>query len=154
MATLTLTAEPGFTDIPGTSFAAGAAVSDATMRSLNATAKFAVVRTEEFWGYYQHSEYIALPVSPADGYEYTREELIYVPSLWWSGAGPGSLDGTQARPLRGATSGPGLLLQVGYDVDQGTGLVSCDASYYVPGGTQTNTHDGILMVVTIAKRLR
>jgi len=44
--------------------------------------KFAAVRTEEFWGYYKNGETVALPVSPADGYAYAREELRYVWSIF------------------------------------------------------------------------
>jgi len=155
MATLTLTSQPGFAEVPEFSFDAGNPATAANMKSLNAAAKFAAVRTEEFWGYYKNGEVIQLPVSMADGYAYAREELRYSWSVWWTGAAPGSaLNGTQATPSRGATGGPGHLLQLGFNVGQGTGVVTCDVSYHQDGGAQTDTNDGILMVITHAKRQR
>jgi len=153
--TLTLTSQPGFTEIPDSAFDAGNPVTAANMKAMNAAAKFSAVRTEEFWGFYKHGETIQLPTSPADGYEYAREELRYTWSIYWTGAPPGSaLNGTQTAPSRGATSGSGMLLQMGFHIDQATGAVTCDVSYYVANGSQTDTQDGILMVTTHAKRQR
>jgi hypothetical protein len=149
---ISLASIPGFTEVPDTSFAAGQPVTDSIMKSLNAASKFGVVRNEQFWGFYQHSEIVLLPTSPADGYVYSREELVYSWSVYWTGAGPGSLQGTQTTPSRGATSGPGTLLQAGYLVNPTTGEVICNASYW--NGQETDTHDGILMVITHAQRLR
>jgi len=155
MATLTLTSQPGFTEIADTAFDAGNAVTAANMKAINADAKFAAVRTEEFWGYYKHGETVALPISPADGYAYERAELRYTWSIYWTGAPPGSaLNGTQTPPSRGATGGAGHLLQMGFDIVQTTGVIECTVSYHKDGGEQTDPHDGILMVVTHAKRSR
>lgn len=150
---LELSTEPGFTEIVDSTFNAGNPVTDVTAKALNANAAFAAVRTEEFWGFYKHGETVQLPVSPADGYEYERAELRYVWSVYWTGAAPGSaLNGTQSVPSRGATGGQGTLLQMGFYVDQATGAVSCDVAYYKTA--QSDTHDGILVVTTIAKRDR
>ena len=153
--TLTLTSQPGFTEVPDSAFDAGSAVTAANMKAMNAAAKFAAVRTEEFYGFYKHGEVVGLPISPADGYEYEREELRYTWSLYWSGAPPGTaLNGTQEPPSRGANSGAGNLLSMGFHVDQATGAVTCDVLYYVANGSQASTTDGILMVTTHAKRQR
>jgi hypothetical protein len=149
---LTLGTIPGFSEIPDANFAAGAAASDVDMKALNADAKFGIVRNEQVWGYFKHGDTVPLPVSPADGYAYARNELRYTWSVYWTGAAVGTLAGTQATPTRGATSGQGTLLQVGYSVDQATGAVSCVASYFKT--SQTDTNDGILLVVTHAQRLR
>jgi hypothetical protein len=156
MATLTLTSQPGFTEVPDSAFDGGNAVTAANMKAINADAKFAAVRTEEFWGYYKHGETVALPISPADGYAYTRAELRYTWSIYWSGSPPGSaLNGTQTPPSRGVTSAPGLVLQFGANVDQATGVVECSMTYHKDGGeTSPDTHDGILMILTHAKRSR
>lgn len=152
---LTLTAQPGFSEIADSAFDAGNPATAANMKALNADAKFAAVRTEEFWGYYKHGETVQVPTSPADGYAYSQAELRYTWSVFWTGAPPGSaLNGTQVTPSRGATGGSGHLLQMGFFVDQATGLVSCDVSYHKDGGSQTDTHDGILVVTTLAKRSR
>ena len=155
MSTLTLTSQPGFSEVPDSAFDAGNPATAANLKSLNAASKFAAVRDEEFWGFYKHGETVQLPYSPADGYAYAREELRYTWSVYWTGAAAGSpLEGTQEAPTRGATGGPGQLLQTGCYVDQATGLVTCDVSYYRDGGAQTDTNDGILMVVAHAKRQR
>ncbi len=155
MATLVLTSQPGFAEVQDSAFDAGNPATAANMKSMNAAAKFAAVRTEEFWGFYKHGETVVLPISPADGYAYSREELLYTWSVFWTGAAPGSpLLGTQVVPGKGATGGPGHLLQMGFMVDQATGLVDCTVSYHKDGGAQTDTTDGILVVVTQAKRSR
>jgi len=155
MAELTLSSQPGFAEIPDSTFDAGNAASATTLKALNAAAKFGVVRNEEFWGFYKNGETVALPISEADGYAYSREELRYSWSIYWTGAPPSSaLAGTQTVPAQGATSGSGQLLEMGFYVDQATGLVSCKVDYYVTGGSQTSTEDGILLVITHAKRMR
>jgi hypothetical protein len=152
MASLTLASQPGFTAISNSNFDAGNVASDSDMKALNGDAQFAAVRNEQFWGFYKHGETVQLPTSTADGYVYTRAELVYVWSLYWSGSAPGALNGTQSAPARGATSGDGTVLQMGFQVDPATGLVACDVSYFKTA--QTNTHDGILMVTVHAQRNR
>jgi hypothetical protein len=149
---LTLSAQPGFTEIPDTTFAAGNAASSSAMTALNDDAKFAAVRNEQFFGYYRNGETVVLPVSPADGYEYSMSELRFSHSWYWTGSATGPCAGTQTPPPRGATSGSGLLLQLGADVNQATGLVSTMVSYYKTGEQDTN--DGILLVITHAQRNR
>ena len=119
---------------------------------LNAAAKFGVVRNEQFWGYYRNGETVGLPTSPADGYVYARNELVYTWSIYWTGAATGACNGTQVAPARGATSGSGTMLQVGALVDQATGVVTTNVSYYKTA--QTDTNDGILLVTVHAQRQR
>lgn len=155
MPTLTLSSQPGFAEVPDSAFDAGNAASAANLKALNAAAKFAAVRTEEFWGFYKHGETVQLPVSPADGYVYARDELRYTWSIYWTGAPPGgALNGTQGTPTRGSTSGGGHVLQMGFLVNQATGGVTCEVDYHVKDGAQTNTTDGILLVTVHAKRAR
>lgn len=149
---LTLSAQPGFTDLADSVFDNGNTISAADLKSLNADAKFAAVRNEQFWGFYRNGETVATPVSPADGYVYSRAELVYTWSVYWTGAATGALNGTQSTPGRGATSGGGTLLQMGFEVDQATGAVSCNVSYF--DGHQHDTNDGILMVMVHAQRDR
>jgi len=150
---LTLSSAPGFTDLPTSDFNAGNTASDTYMKALSENARFAAVRNEEFWGYYRNGEQVTLPTSPADGYVYSRAELLYVVlSVYWSGSAPNACNGTQSAPAKGATGGGGTLLQFGYDIDQASGNVSCQASYF--DGHQHDTNDGIVKVLTLAKRLR
>ncbi|HEX4311875.1 MAG TPA: hypothetical protein VHZ25_17730 [Acidobacteriaceae bacterium] len=149
---LSLSAQPGFTDIADSTWDNGNAITAPNVKALNANAQFGAVRNEQFWGFYRDSETVATPVSPADGYAYSRAELRYTWSIFWTGSASGALNGTQATPSRGARSGGGTLLEVGFNVDQATGGVACTVDYF--SGTQTNTHDGILMVTTHAQRDR
>lgn len=149
---LTLSAVPGFTDIADATYDAGSALSAAASKALNADAKFAAVRNEQFWGYYCHGETVGLPVSPADGYAYSRADLVYTWSIYWTGSAGGACNGTQTAPSRGATGGGGTLLQMGFDIDQATGAVACNVSYF--SGRQNDTNDGILLVMVHAQRDR
>jgi hypothetical protein len=154
VATLELSSEPGFTEIPENTYDAGNPITAATAKALNANAAFAAVRSEEFWGYYRHGETVALPISDADGYTYAREELRYVWSLYATSPSTGALNGTQDTPSLAAPSGAGTPLKMLFQVDQDSGAVSCAVNYYKNGGAETPTNDGILVVMTLAKRLR
>ncbi len=154
MPSLTLLTQPGFTDVPDSAFDAGQPASASNLKALNAAAKFAAVRNEQFWGFYKHGETVKLPLSPADGYQYAREELRYSWSIYWTGKANTPLEGTQTAPPGGATSGAGHVLQMNFLVDQTTGLVTCLVSYHKDGGAQTDTNDGILLVIVHAQRLR
>ena len=149
---LTLLTPPGFTEIPDANFAAGATASDTDLKALNADAKFAAVRNEQFWGFYKNGDTVALPVSPADGYTYGRTELVYSFSWWWTGSCPSVCAGTQTPPTKGATSGPGTVLQMWGEVNQATGVVTTQVSYYKT--SQTDTGDGVLLVIVHALRGR
>jgi len=154
-APMTLEAEPGFTEMLDAWLATGMPLTTAVVKALNAAIKFAAVRTEVFYGYYAIGETVPVPTSLIDGYNYSREELRYVWSVYWTASpGPGFVEGSIIAPTTGATSAAGTLLQFGYYVDQNTGDISGKTSYYTPGKSQSDTTDGILMVHTIAKRLR
>ena len=151
---LTLSSQPGFTQIPNSSFQTGSPVSASVMLALNAAAQFAAVRGEQFYGYYRNGETVSLPVSPADGYQYSRAELLYVPSWYCTASAPSALNGTTTAPTPGATSGAGTVLYTLCDVNESTGLVQTFVAYYKDGGAQSNTNDGILKVMTLALRNR
>ena len=152
MASLTLSSQPGFTDLAASLFDAGNTVSDTTAKALNDAARFAAVRNEQFWGFYRNGETVGLPTSPADGYTYARNELLYSWSFYWTGSAVAALLGTHSTPTRGATTGGGTLLQAGAFVDPATGAVSTNVSYFKTA--QVDTNDGILVVVTHAQRNR
>jgi len=151
---LTLSQQPGFTQIPATDFETGSPATPTDMQALNSSAQFAAVRCEQFWGYYRNGDTVQLPVSPADGYAYSRAELIYVFSWYATGGAGMACNGTQTPPTAGPNSGGGQVLSLNADVSNSTGLVSTLVAYYVTGGKQTNTNDGILKVTTIALRQR
>lgn len=155
MATLTLGAQPGFTEIADSTFDAGNAVSAATMKALNADAKFATVRQEIFEGYYHHGDTVILPTSAADGYTYARAELNYMWSIYAT-APPSSITAGQTTPPSLTTRGAaGQLLEIqGWVVDPTTGVVSLNTHYYVTNGAEGTTTDGVIKVTVIATRLK
>jgi hypothetical protein len=148
---LSLQTQPGFTEVPDSAFDAGNPVTSANLKALNAGAKFAAVRNEQFVAEYKHGETVTLPVSPVDGYQYTREELRYSWSVKYTASASRDASG---KLQGGPTGGPGHLLFMSFDVNQQTGLVSCVVAYHKDGGAQTNTNDGILTVITHAQRNR
>jgi hypothetical protein len=169
---LTLTKQSGFTQIAQAALTTGTALAAASIQGINENAKFAAVRSEEFYGFYSNGTTVLLPVSPADGYAYARDELSYEASLYWSGGtgrGPWSgnagannnavnfaIAGQTTPPFRGATGGSGQVIDISYSVNQATGVVTT-AVTYAKDGTLTTlsvTTDGILHVTTLARRLR
>jgi hypothetical protein len=153
---LRLSGQPGFTELPDTGLETNDSLPAAVLQGISEDAAFAAVRTEEFWGYYANGETVKLPMSPVDGYRYSRAECCYTWSIYWTGSATAPLEGTQVAPSRGPTSSGGHLLKIGGFIDQATGLVSCDEAYekeaMVP--VPEANHDGILLVITHAKRLR
>ncbi len=152
MASLTLPTAPGFTPIPPANFDAGNPATDSDLKALRANAEFAAVRNEQFWGYYRAGETVALPVSPADGYAYSRSECLYSWSIYSTGAAPADLAGTHTTPAPGGSTGSGEVLQMTALVNQASGAISMGVAYY--RSSQTNTVDGILLVITHAQRMR
>jgi len=108
---------------------------------------------EDFWGFYRNGETVQLPTSTADGYNYSREELLYTWEIYDTHPATGACNGTQTPPATGPQSAAGTILQMGFNVAQATGAVSCQVAYYATGGSQSNTGDGILLVHTLARRL-
>lgn len=151
---LTLQAMPGFSEILAAALGYGLPLTSAVLKALNGAVKFAAVRTEYFYGYYCDGDTVGLPTSFIDGYQYAREELRYIWSLYYSGAAAQACGGTLWPPATGTSGAPGQFLGGGYYIDQGTGTVSCVATYYKDSAQQTDERDGILMVHTIARRMR
>jgi hypothetical protein len=169
---LTLTKASAFSQVAQSALTTGTALAAASMQGINENAKFAAVRNEEFFGFCSNGATVPLPVSPADAYEYSRDELNYECSLYWSGGdNQGTWSGNQGAvnnapnyvlqwqatpPFRGATTGGGQLVGMAYSVNQATGVVSCAMTYMKDGllATTTTTTDGILFITVIARRLR
>ena len=152
MASLTLSASPGFTAIPPANFSAGNPATDVDLKALRSNAEFAAVRNEQVWGFYRNGETVALPVSPVDGYMYSRSECVYSWSIYSTGASPVDLAGTHTTPAPGGSTGSGEMLQMTALVDQASGAVSMGVGYFK--SSQANTADGILLVITHAQRMR
>jgi hypothetical protein len=134
---LTITGTTAFTDVDGAGLASGKKMNDKNMVEVNQSIKFAALRPEFFLTTQAHGTTVPLPTSPVDGYGYSRSELIYMAIRQDTAATAGSL---------------GSLLTLHGFVRQDTGAVVLNTFYFRQGGSQTNTNNGTLRVLTIALR--
>jgi hypothetical protein len=142
---LTLSAPPGFNDLSDSQLAANSPALGIQMAKVYENSVFSMVRTEVFSGIYANGDTVSLPVSPIDGYAYSRNELLYFWTIRNS-TDPSSL----------WISAKDSLFYCAWDVDQATGQVFCD-EWYRRSGTHadvTHTNDGKLQVWTVAQRQR
>lgn len=160
MAQLSFAVIPGFVDLPDSTLSADRPLTDYSVAKISNNAKFAAVRPETFYGWYKDGEMVQLPVSPVDGYVYARSELEYEVAAWCSRSPDPAAEtnGARAKPTRAiGNAGPGNLYLMDFWVeeknDPNPGLVHCLVSYYVQGGAETPTNDGLVKVRTIATRL-
>jgi len=153
MATLELTAQPAFAEVPDSSLASGAVLTAAIVAAMNENMQFGWVRTEDFWGFYSVGQTVALPVSGADGYVYSRAECVYLASIYWTSSAAAATIGTQYYPTKGPSTGPGWMQGMGQFVNQATGLVTT-LVIYDSGSLPSTSTDGIVLVITIARRKR
>ncbi|MDE2097879.1 MAG: hypothetical protein KGL39_11570 [Patescibacteria group bacterium] len=154
MSSLTLSGgPPTFTEVPDDDLDSGLIITAAIMQAINEAVCWAAVSCEDFWGYYQNGETVVTPTSPADGYAYSRQELLYTWEIWDTRPSTGALNGTQTTPTVGPQSGAGSILEMGFNVDQQSGDVACRVDYYQQGGSQSTTTDGVLLVHVLARRL-
>ncbi|HWR36364.1 MAG TPA: hypothetical protein VN622_10895 [Clostridia bacterium] len=141
----TLTNVPGFADLPDVLLDAEKFALGMNVARISGNAAFGMVRPEIFVGLYKDGEEVNLPISPIDGYAYSRNELLYAWGLY-SSVDAGS----------GWKSGNGDLWFAAWKVEQATGKVS-SVEYYrsSEGDVSANTaqtKDGVLVVFTIAQR--
>lgn len=140
---LTLSAPPGFADLSDSILAANSPALGIDLAKIYSNAAFGMVRTEVFTSTYKNGDTVALPVSPIDGYVYSRNELLYIWTI-----------NNSTNPSTGWISAGDSLFYAAWLVDQSTGQVFCDEWYRRSGSHAEVTHsnDGILQVWTIAQR--
>jgi hypothetical protein len=154
MSQLTLTAIPGFSDLPDSAIAAGQALTDTSMLALSHNAKFATVRGKViFMGFYAHGNTVPTPIDPDDGYAYARAECQFVFMPYTNRAPASGFVPGQATPPAQSSSQPGPLYNWpgGWDINNQTGLVTLWTSYYW-NGRETVNNDGIIKVYAICLR--
>ena len=159
MSQLTLATVPGFVDIPDTNLAADQPLTDYSLTKISNNAKFAAVRPEMLYGWYKNGETVLLPVSPVDGYHYSRAELEYEVAAWCSRspAGGAATSGATTKPARAnSNDASGTLFLMDFWVEEkneaNPGLVHCEVHYW-SDGTESATNGGFVKVRTIATRL-
>lgn len=144
--TLVLNNPHGFSDQADANLVHDLSALGIEIGKISDNAAFGLTRLEVFKGIYKNGDTIALPVSPIDGYNYARNELIY---SW-------SIQSTGNPTTNWATDGPPWTLWYGaWSVDQGTGAVKCAVGYRGNDDhrdRQANTNDSILEVTVFAQR--
>lgn len=160
MSGLTLGTVPGFVDLPDGLIAANQFAMGLFFQRILDNAKFGIVRPEVFVAQYKHGDTVDVPTSPVDGYQYQRDELIYLWHYVWSGgvSSASSTDATTGITTTTLTantpSGPGAVWYFEAFVDQSTGTVSSYVKYRnsnnMTGANLSN--DGMVEVFTIGVR--
>lgn len=140
---LTLSVSPGYSDLSDSLLVANSPALGIDVGKISGNAEFAMVRTEVFHAYYSNGQAVALPISPIDGYAYSRNELIYFFNI-----------SNSTSPSTGWLSGADSLFYGEWNVDQTTGAVASYEVYRRSGShaNVTGTNDGILEVWTVAQR--
>jgi len=153
MGQLTMSTVPGFFDIAGAAIAGGQPLMDDSILKISHNAKFGAVRTEVIYmGFYTSGNTVPTPVSPVDGYAYSRQECLFIP-IFASTRQPGAgfVPGQAVFPtLANSDLGTGNLVSVPYvlDINDATGAVTCQV--YFAGNAAQN--QGTVKVYCVAVR--
>ncbi len=156
MSQLTFSQIPGFFDIADSAIAGGQPLTDDALAKISHNAKFGVVRVEPFYmGFFTNGNTVGTPVSPVDGYAYTRQEclffLIHASTL---SPGAGFVPGQALFPGLAANAGTGSILASPYQMFiQGSagptpGQVTL-SNYYSTSGV---VNEGTIAVYCLATR--
>lgn len=124
-----------FVDITSNLLVSGLPLRSDVLLQQAANTRYALCRHEVFQGVYTNGQTVALPVSPIDGYTYSRHELNYIYTY--------------------ASTSPQTNIRLGVwkcQVDQSTGVVTSIIQRVADGGTFKQTNDGQLMVWVFAQR--
>src|SRR5713226_3449102 len=136
---ITLAQIPGLNHLPDSALASGTVLTDWALAKILENAKYGVVSQEFFYADASPGDVIVPPISPQDGYIYSRAEMFYVGSVR-STLGP---YGPQF---------PGQLLVLSTSTFADGGAQNLTA-YFVQGGEQNNSYqDGTLGIWVMAKR--
>ncbi len=132
----------GWFDIPDSVWTAGNVVTEDQLVALNSLVRFAAVADEYLQvGPNVNGDTVQLAASADDGYNYSRAESLYA---WACQASP--------NHATGVNGGHGDLLFWDQFVDQDTGAVKSVVNYYVQGGEDAASTDGLLSVLLCCRR--
>jgi hypothetical protein len=153
MSQLTFSGIPGFFDIADSAIAGGQPLTDDSIAKISHNAKFGAVRCEIItMGFFTAGNTVPTPVSPVDGYTYSRAEVTYIP-IPASSRSPaaGFTPGQAAFPTLATTDpGTGSLIICPYqlDINDATGVVTCQ-TYWSTSGAE---NQGTVKVYAICQR--
>jgi hypothetical protein len=138
---LILNTQPGFSDQPDSTLAAGNYAIGNQMAKISGNAALGMVRLEFFQGVYTNGQTVNLPVSPVDGYQYQLSELLFS----WAVYNTADLN-------NGWISAANMALwYANWNVDPLTGKVTSEEWYRNNYASQFS-NDGHLQVFIIAQR--
>jgi len=148
MSQLTWAQINGFFDLADAVLDPDQPVTDDLLKKINHNAKAAAVRCEIIYmGFYKHGNTVGVPVSPVDGEQYLRSEVMNVWTMYSNRApGAGFTPGQAAAPSQ-ANSQAGALYNCpgAWNINDATGLVSLRTTYWT-GASEIVTTDGIVKV--------
>jgi len=153
MSQLTFTAIPGFFDLADSAIAGNQPLTDDSLQKISHNAKFAAVRCEViFMGFYANGNTVPAPVSPVDGYAYSRAECVFIPVFVSTRQpAPGFVPGQASFPaLANADNYQGSLVAAPYelDINDATGIVTCS----VYGSSNGAQNQGTVKVYAVCQR--
>lgn len=164
---MALSAGYTFVDVPEGRLCLGQPLRESDILALSENAKYGAERKEVFdAGYWAAGYAVATPVSPVDGYTYSRDECRYKvifysnlapdigPPVFTNGqlTAPTIANGQLARRSTSATSG-GPLFFWATDLDDSTGIITTTIEYNVQDGSLSPwPNDGIFRVLIFAQR--
>lgn len=136
---------PGFSDLPDSVLQTDDPAFALHVGEIAFNATFGMVRCEVFTCLLKHGDVVPLPRSCWDGYQYSRQELIYTWTVQNS-----------TDPSTNWISGPDSLWFANWNVRQNTGEVFCEEWYERSSTADTRlaakSNDGLLMIFCIAQR--
>jgi len=147
MSQLTFSEQPGIVDLADATFDQDNPVTDVGLKQINHNAKFGAVRPEPIYmGWYKNGDVIPTPLSPVDGYAYSRAECNFdIIGFATRAPAPGFVPGQAARPAQAnANGGAGSLYWQFFDVNDFTGAVYTAVSYW--DGSEHITSDGMVKI--------
>jgi hypothetical protein len=158
---LKLNEPPGYCDLPDAVLTAEEIAYAIHAGRIAKNGEMGMVRPEIFAGFYLDGQQVILPTSDVDGYNYSRDELIY---FWTIGSSANASTGWLSNGVDGHS-----LWFTNWDVQQYDPAQAADSEFNKKAGTvhseqwyrrsgdhldETKSNDGILLVFTIAQRLK
>lgn len=137
-----------YTDIADSAFATDKAWTTTLAQQLNTNSKFGAVASEFIYmGEYYNGQTVSTPVSPKDGYHYTRAETKLIHCWRWTSIGNSST--LQVPDLNRGQLGP-----FSCTINQSTGAVSITVKYIDGlGALNSFTDSGRVAVFALASRV-
>lgn len=142
---LQMDAQPAYSDLADTGFYVDSPMKTSTLVQMNHNAKASVVDTEVLYmGEFINGQRVPQPISPVDGYQYSKAEIFYAKSWKWTTQGSSYV---QPTPRDTYT----WINRMVSTVDQ-DGLVSLEVDYMPHESNAITTNHGRIAVWAFCQR--